>query len=453
MKITELSIENFRSIQQVKLTDLGNFVVFYGPNGAGKSNVLEALRLLVRGLEAADAGSFSVEREDFNYSSGMAPIQVAAVVDGLKPRRVGDYRLPTQVRLAITVRRDGRFLLNVSAFSTPNYVYWWSGKSGDMYTEQERQVQQRYWERIREIFPTPNELQALRSEVGEMLHDLAAHLWQIVPAVRTLHTEKAADDPRRSIPIPELLQKGFLKRAVIQAQMTPDRVIRRRLAQLHQLMEGEPLRRPPFEAIHDPATDQYDLQEVQNDQAIRLQFAGLGIQQLYCILAYILLMGTDVVGIEEPEAHLYARGAGLELRQLLRRAVSEGMVQQLFVATHSNLFDLDPTCYWEVSRDPKQGTRVERRTNLADIDRVHLYEPGPTRHILLDVLRSMSQQEVVFVGVDGKEYSAQEMIDLLIDEPARPPGRSTSVVEDYLQDVHWSAVRAVQALAHRRRKA
>ena len=344
-------------------------------------------------------------------------------------------------------------MLEVVGPSMLNFAFWLTGKWEDLLGPDELRAQYLYAGNLQQTVSTPEGIQAARLATREMLNDLAAHLWQIVPAVRTLHTEKAADDLRRSVPIPELLQKGRIKRAVIQAQMTPDRVIRRRLAQLHQLMEGEPLRRPPFEAIHDPATDQYDLQEVQNDQAIRLQFAGLGIQQLYCILAYILLMGTDVVGIEEPEAHLYARGAGLELRQLLRRAVSEGMVQQLFVATHSNLFDLDPTGYWEVSRDPQQGTRVERRTNLADIDRVHLYEPGPTRHILIDVLRSMSQQEVVFVGVDGKEYSAQEMIDLLIDEPARPPGKSTSVVEDYLQDVHWSAVRAVQALAHRRRKA
>jgi energy-coupling factor transporter ATP-binding protein EcfA2 len=452
MKITRLSIENFRSIQKVEMPELGDFVVFYGPNGAGKSNVLEALKLLVRCLEAAQEGRIVVEREDFNFSSGSAPIRVVASVDGLKPRSVGGYSFPRQVRLAIAVWRDGRFLLDVVGPSLLNFAFWLTGKWEDLMGEGEHRAQMVYAGKFQETISSPDGRRAAFVAVQEMLTDLAAHLWQIVPAIRTLHTEKAEDDPRRSVPIPELLHKSLLKRAIIQAQMTPDRVIRRRLAQLHQLLEGAPLFRPPFEAIHDPSTDQYDLQEVQNDQAIRLQFAGLGIQQLYCILAYILLMGTDVVGIEEPEAHLYARGAGLELRQLLRRAVGEGMVQQIFVATHSNLFDLDPTGYWEVSRDPQQGTRVERRTDLADIDRRHLYEPGPTRHILLDVLHSMSQQEVVFVGVDGKEYSAKEMIDLLIDEPARPPGSATSVVEDYLQDVHWSAVRAVQALAHRRKK-
>jgi predicted ATPase len=46
MKLTELSIKNFRAITSLKIDNLADAVVLAGPNGCGKSCVLDAIRLL-----------------------------------------------------------------------------------------------------------------------------------------------------------------------------------------------------------------------------------------------------------------------------------------------------------------------------------------------------------------------------------------------------------------------
>ena len=43
MKISTLSIKNFRSISELDI-DLPNVCAFVGPNNAGKTNILEAIR-------------------------------------------------------------------------------------------------------------------------------------------------------------------------------------------------------------------------------------------------------------------------------------------------------------------------------------------------------------------------------------------------------------------------
>lgn len=50
MKITEISIQNYRSLKDITITDIKPFNVFIGKNGAGKSHILEALDLFFRDL-------------------------------------------------------------------------------------------------------------------------------------------------------------------------------------------------------------------------------------------------------------------------------------------------------------------------------------------------------------------------------------------------------------------
>ena len=100
-----------------------------------------------------------------------------------------------------------------------------------------------------------------------------------------------------------------------------------------------------------------------------------------------MLQGSSAVSIEEPEAHLHAPTTGLQLRQLLRRLLDEGHIEQLFVATHRNLFDLDPSGYWDVSLDASGSTVVKQISDLSRIDERHLYEPGPAKHALMQMLR------------------------------------------------------------------
>jgi hypothetical protein len=235
------------------------------------------------------------------------------------------------------------------------------------------------------------------------------------------------------------LQAGRLKSALLAAQIGPSAHVRRRLEALRSLLAGEPLHRPPFDPIQDPVTGAIDLRErlpEPNPEGLEIpiDLAGLGIAQVYAILAKAMLMGTAAVGIEEPEAHLHAPTSGRALRQLLVRLVEEKFVDQLFIATHSNLFDLDPTGYFDVSL--KDGCTVVTRSDLTRIDREHLYEPGPAKHALAKLLQYAPEDEIVFRKSDGSGVTAKEMMRLLQEDDA--------LAVRFLEDVHGAAVRMVK---------
>ena len=58
MQIKFLHIKNFKSIQELKITDIENSLILVGKNNTGKTAVLDAIRLAT--------GSYEVEERNFN---------------------------------------------------------------------------------------------------------------------------------------------------------------------------------------------------------------------------------------------------------------------------------------------------------------------------------------------------------------------------------------------------
>ena len=115
-------------------------------------------------------------------------------------------------------------------------------------------------------------------------------------------------------------------------------------------------------------------------------------------------------------------------------------IDQLFIATHSNLFDLDETGYWDVALE--NGETVARRKPLDEIDRAHLYEPGPAKHQLQETLR-LYGDEVVFRTADGRRLTATEMLVLLQNDD--------DIAQAFLETMHGAALQVTGLGAMRER--
>lgn len=442
VKIGSFWVEGFRSIKRVRLTNLGPFNIFYGPNGSGKSNVLAAMGLFCRLLRshgttisgdiplAVPSAQLGLKTTDFRVQSPQHHIVVGAEI--LAPldspllqlefpgATVQLHRLWVEFRLTWFASEGGRLSVRLNggrrgeAEATMDLRTLMGAKGAEalaaLLGDAVPEFSASEWDQT-----NVERWRILDVSVRQTLPD---NLFRVVDATRVLKTEaldEAAEWSKDAGNSAEaLLAQGRLKTACYLMHTSKDRRARRAFEDFRTLLQGSPLFRPPVDPVRDLDAKIYDLQErvtgSEDDAALPLDQSGLGVQQIYFVLAEILFGGASAVAVEEPEAHLHAPTTGRHLRVLLKRLVEEGHVQQLFIATHSNLFDLDEKGYFDVRLDEHEGTVIQYETDLTRIDRDHLYEPGPAKRALLKMLSYVDPGVVVFKNADGEPISASDMV-------------------------------------------
>lgn len=433
MRIRSFWAKGFRSLVDVRLENLGDFNVFYGENGSGKSNLLAALDVLFRLVPAY----FRPILNDRNpqpdwWEAVLTPHDLSL----LSPNQ------PLTLEVELENARQGQPVFAFGALALPklHVICEFTGVHGKSLRLQRFDVTDGANSVLQWSLPSlpPDAERNLLLFLVDVVGRQAFHL---ISADRNLRSEPATSPTEPRPDLLTLLDQGQLKRALNVAAIHPDLAVRKRLELLRTFLGGEPLNRDPFDPVQDPVTGEYGIQEritLANGEevALPLDLVGLGVQQVYTVLAQALLGRTFVVGLEEPEAHLHAPTTGRALRTLLQRLVHEGAVKQLFIATHSNLFDLDPHRWYEVSRSPEGATVVTERHEPVELYAKHLYEPGPARRGLNDALGQLPDDSVVFRRPDGAPVTAAEMHRLL--------DADATEVSEWLRDVYRTAVRLVQ---------
>ena len=284
-------------------------------------------------------------------------------------------------------------------------------------------------------------LEVLDAELWDFLYGLGSLAFTHLGVTRTLAGNTVSDGVKRNTSAVGGLSDGALVERLFEAKNSSDRGLRARFDQVQEFM-AKTLRRGEFDVFMRP-NKELELREKLPepnplDLDIPVDNAGHGIIQMYSIVAMIMLAPGHLVGIEEPEAHLHAPTLGRELRTILQRMHAEGRVRQYFIATHSNLFDLDLTGYWDVAL--VNGETCVQRKPLDKIDRQHLFEPGPAKHQLQEMLR-LYGDEVVFRTADGGPFTAKQMlVALQNDEP---------IALAFLQTLHAAAMQVTGLRAKR----
>jgi hypothetical protein len=405
MRVESFWAKGFRSLRDVHLDRLGAFNVFYGPNGSGKSNILAAidawLQLVTLALdptveplgptdlrEERARGRLALEGPD-------APVQPQDFTVGEKRRRM--FLEGTLVDVSPEVGR-AMIAVELDATVAPRPLLVRVHVEIDRLALEPGDAQ---------LTPAHDEkLEALRSV------DLARKL-ALVPAERMPRNERSGGPPPAGAePLSWYFRRGQLKDALFAAQNAPSPDTVRALDRFRQLMSGPPLRRPPFRAVEDPHTGRRDLREQLPPpfagQDISLDLAGLGVAQIYWIVAQAMLSGAAMVAVEEPEAHLHAPTSGLYLRELLKRLVNEKHIDQLFIATHHHEFALADE-FFDVSLDASGSTQVARRPRDEAVK--HFYEPSPYWDTLRRLVgEGMSPDTVLLLDAEDQPIRARDVL-------------------------------------------
>lgn len=432
MRIKKFWVKGYRSLRDVALEGLGAFNVLYGPNGSGKSNILDALQTFfalmplavdtafggegerMSRLEAGREAAQWVSKDDFYAREPMYPVVIGAIIED-PLHHFGDA--------VFGGAPVDQILLEVL------FAYTDSRQRPHLKLRQLRIND----EEPGIPFADPGVRDVLRGIVPQAFTHLGVTRTLSVNAFRDVGTTGV----RRVGTIPD----GEVVRELFAAKNSADPELRRRFAELREFL-AKTLGRPDFD-VFVGADGRLELRERLAEpnplgRDIPLDLAGHGIVQLYAIVASILLAEGRLVAIEEPEAHLHAPTLGRQLRGILQQLVEEGRVHQLFIATHSNLFDLDLTGYWDVSL--VNGETVVQRKPLDQVDRLHLYEPGPAKHQLQEMLR-LYGDEVVFRTGDGQKVMASEMLAALQNDE--------DVAKAFLENLHAAAMQVTGLRARR----
>ncbi len=426
MKITKFSAQGYRSLRDVTLDNLGDFVVFYGPNGSGKSNVLRGIQALLRAAEIwaeyerpgrqrfaealLKAGILDADTPHLGLgqpTSTVLDLEVSGLDDnpGSMPVIVTGHSTPTQVRLRLEVIWNDRKPFDLQL------EVWFDGEAM--------------------VKPRGNgndDPMHLRMAVAR----IARALFWAIDAARRLRddeTIREGDKTDAEDPAEAALREGKPQTAAFYAKNVSDASLRTRFESLRGLVANT-LDLPPLDVAWDPRSGRLDLRQPLRHAPelfdVSMRNAGLGVEQVVAIAASLVFARARVVAIEEPEAHLHAPTTGRALRKVLSALVhppasNDGqssrpvprpaLIDQLFIATHSNLFDLDPTGYWDVSL-VDGATRIVRRP-LHELYADHLYEPGPALNLLRESLFLFGDGLAFRSQKDGRAITAKEMIQML----------------------------------------
>ena len=434
MKITKFWAKGYRSLRDVTLEPLGDFNIFYGENGAGKSNILDAIQTFFAFIPLA----VNLRQLPFGFSRYSSDEITNRISDLIWD---DDFDL-RQVDGSITL---GAILEDKHAHF--HQLHYWNEPIDQV--EAEFSIYRLSKRKYRLVFdhfllnqrPYPSLFLA-----GEKQPDLKKHLgtetFTHLGVTRTLRVDEDRDNGKHQRRSSGTIPDGQVVKTLFAAKNARDKAQRKRFDTVREFL-AKHLHRGALDVFMDGETQQLELREQLPEPNptgadISLDRAGHGVIQLYAIVASILLAEGRLVAIEEPEAHLHAPTLGRQLRALLQQMVQEGLVSQLFIATHSNLFDLDSTGYWDVSLDAEGATQV-KRLPLSEIDAHHLYEPGPAKHALAQLLRYAPESEVVYRRPDNTPITAAELLRLLQEDD--------EIAVEFLRSIHGAALRIVRLQA------
>ncbi|KYF65765.1 hypothetical protein BE15_07385 [Sorangium cellulosum] len=103
--------------------------------------------------------------------------------------------------------------------------------------------------------------------------------------------------------------------------------------------------------------------EVRGKQILRLSELSSGEQQVVALVAAVLTSRAALVAIEEPEMSLHPENQEL-VRDILREQVQRGIVDQIFLESHVQVFDGPEVLRF--SRSPEGETLVTRQPSRSD---------------------------------------------------------------------------------------
>ncbi len=349
MQLRSFKVQGFKNFKNpVLLEDLGSVNVIHGPNNVGKSNLLQAIKLFffLLGLDYEFAGTRSLPmqtilslfderlaaagfaRTDIFNLEAPVPVQIEAVLvtEPAQLRGVGidpDVMPLEHVSIAVELRWMGDYV----AYTVPRF----ETKDGKDYA------------------------------TGTKTHSEHALLATFAKLVANSPRSSTAFDRRFALIPVERRVNPKLALTLYDARDSADLNLSRRWERFVKAMAvfADILGEGKFVVVYDRKSEVAQLLYQTAAARTPLRLLGSGVQQLAVLLGIVLVGGSAIAGIEEPELNL-RYSLQLRLREVLTGLIGgPGGLDQLFITSHSDAFEAGP--YYYLMEPTPDGPRVEKR--------------------------------------------------------------------------------------------
>lgn len=357
MKLREFTIEGFKSIEKLHLTDIGDFNILVGENNTGKSNIFDAIQLALSNITS------------FNMSSS------TTFSDNLWP----EARRNKDIKCSAVIEFPNDYLssmiVKTKQGEIPDPFFWdkvFGGKpSSFLKIERILRADTQRWEteniflnRLHYVFPnkeindgylTRKQLEYIDNEITNSIRSGVVRVDVVRGSVTNTHTTKREwFEGTRSTLVPQETLENIV------AMFTKwDDPSQKRIDSINTLLSkltsGCIVTARGETVIIENGADKRPIQAV-----------GGGIQEMLQ-LSYELSEDCLFLLLEEPEVHLHPRLAQILYRELKQKSAS----RQMFVSTHSAIF-MDQAAasdIWLVTKGTK-GTECERLPNVESYQRI-----------------------------------------------------------------------------------
>lgn len=360
MIITKISIQNYRSIENITLEDIKDINVFIGKNGCGKSHILEALELFFTDLNLMQQTEKGFEENLWFDRDNGVPIIF-------------------KIQLELTEKQKGE-IFNKDILKLMTLQDNYHLKTNDLTIEREisgnrwnnKNISLGDWELVKnnvvfKEFPV-NAFEPNKPANEKNIHDMLEapiQLLQASPESAQKILNKMTELVGGKFKLIRTTRESGEHASPGNRPFLVDFETRNYLTTIGQNPAREESRKWAKYQSAFRELSSYSLEMrggavyvKQGDLYLPLNLLGGGDQEVL-ILEKLLTDSGVIYGIEEPETHLHA---GYQ-RKLFEKFKEKSKQSQIFVTTHSPIFvdriDFDKSSIWFLTKE-KKATKVER---------------------------------------------------------------------------------------------
>jgi len=319
MKIREFEIRNYRSLKELKMDDLGDFIILVGKNGSGKSNILEALELFFADLNIQSDYSKSFDSVTWFDKRTQKPIEfmVKLELDNNDLNKILTAEILEKIGVGLAAFDNSLFIhrkieVNMWKNVEANLGGVLKIKEGKVwYLQKGKELKE-------EMTLIPPET---TNQILVNINNILKNSFKLIRSPRESAERPAAPAIRPTIIDPE--SRSYLTNLAINPQNRDEEIVWVKFQDQFFKASSRTLQsRGP------------NLMFIIGDLYLPIELSGSGDQALMILMRKFLDKGPYFYGIEEPETrfhHDYQRKVFSYLRKISKE-------RQIFIATHSSVF-------------------------------------------------------------------------------------------------------------------